>query len=121
MAGQAMLDVQHQQHDQKQYDVNEQELDVGVVGQPEKLVKRHSAVFGTALKARKVGDGTGMPLGAREQPVVEHQTNDFAKPQRHDGQVIAVHSQHREPENAPGHGCRNRRQWQHRPEPRFGY
>ena len=119
-AGQAVLDVQHQQHHQKQHDIDKQELDIGVVFQAEELMKWHPAIFRApaelqAEKGRRWHRHAIWPAGKR-QPVVEDQTDDFTKAQGHDGQVVTVHAQHRKPQNASRHRRRNGRQRQHRPE-----
>ncbi|CAM4030263.1 hypothetical protein KLPN111888_27720 [Klebsiella pneumoniae] len=49
-------------------------------------------------------------------PVVKHQANDFAKAEGDDGQVVAMHAQHRKAQQRPGEGRHHRPQRQHRPE-----
>jgi hypothetical protein len=50
------------------------------------------------------------------QPVVQHQADDFTKAQGHDRQVVTVHPQHREAEDAPRQRGGDGRQRQHAPE-----
>ncbi len=119
-AGQAMLDVQHGQHHQEQHDVDEHELDVGVVIDAEELMERNPAILRAlaelqAEKRRRRHRHAVRAAGER-QPVVEHQANDFTEAQGHDGQVVAVHAQHREPEDAPRQSRRDGRQRQYGPE-----
>ncbi|MNH24853.1 hypothetical protein D3C79_848080 [compost metagenome] len=91
-----MLDVQHGQNDQEQYRVDEDELHVRVVGDPEELVVGNTAIFRTSseLKTEEGRRGRGHAVGAvgERHPVGEHKPDDFPKPQGDDRQVVTMHS-----------------------------
>ncbi len=119
-ARQPVLDVQHQQHHQKQHRIDENELEVGVVIDAEKFVDRHPAVFGAAAelqaehRRRRHRDAV-RPAGERH-PVVQHQPDDLAEPERNDGEIVAVHAQHRKAQQRAGQRRHQRPQRQHRPK-----
>ncbi|MNN20809.1 hypothetical protein D3C81_1341050 [compost metagenome] len=83
-------------------------------------MERHPAVLGPAakLQAHERWRRHRHAIGAtgKRQPVVQYQPDDFAKAQGDDGQVVAMHPQHRKAQYAPGQRRRDRRQWQHSPE-----
>ncbi|MCY1234694.1 hypothetical protein D9M72_472820 [compost metagenome] len=101
-----MLDVEHQQHRQEQHHVDEQELQVGVVGDAEELVERHPAILRPAAELQ-AEEGRrryrhAVRAAGEAEPVVQHQADDLAEAQGHDGQVVSVHAQHREAQQRAG-------------------
>ncbi|MCY1509206.1 hypothetical protein D9M68_435390 [compost metagenome] len=60
--------------------------------------------------------GHAVRAAGEAQPVVQHQADDLAEAERHDRQVVAVHSQYGEAEQRAGQRGGQRRQRQHRPE-----
>src|SRR5690606_12982777 len=99
---QTVFDGEHQQNDQQEADIDENKLQVGDVGQMEKLVERHAAFFGSSskLKAEKGGRrGRNTAWSAGEgQPVVEDKADNFPESEGHNRQIIAVHTQNRKPQ-----------------------
>ena len=63
-----------------------------------------AAILGPAgkLEAKQRGDGTGTPLGPPVKLTQLLSTADnFAKAEGDDGQIVAMHTQHRKASNAP--------------------
>ncbi|MNR24046.1 hypothetical protein D3C85_1411010 [compost metagenome] len=99
-----MLDVQHSQYYQKKHDVDEDEFEVRVVIHAQQLMDRYPPLLRlpSELNPHKCRCRHRQAVGAtgEGQPVVEHQSNDFSEAQGHDGQIVAMQSQHRKTQQA---------------------
>ena len=117
---QAMLHQQHQHHHQTQHGVEKDEFQVGVVADVEKLMDGDAAIFRPAgkLEAKQRGGWHRYAVRAAGEahPVVEHQADNFAKAEGDDGQIVAMHTQHRKAQQRPGESRHHCPQRQHRPE-----
>ena len=117
---QPVLNKQHQQDHQTKHGVDKDKFEVGVIADVQKLVDGHPAVFGPPAKLeaeqRRRRDGNPIRSAGKTDPVIQHQADNFAKPEGDNRQIIAMHSQHRKSQQRTGQRRHNGTCRQHCPE-----